>query len=622
MRQEDAARVVLVRAFEETLPHGIAGETLLEAHAAAGDPAAGPRWIECRAAYLLDHALSGHRTVVARAQLGLPGPWLSIGVAVLAGLVSNYLGPSAEIHVVLNPIVVLIAWNLAVYAALALVALRPAARAREPRSTGGRGRLSDLHDRGLAPDASRRRGLAERLLLGRARAWLLGARARLDEGIADARQVAAVAQRFAILWWPIVRPAVGLWLRRLLHLCAIGLAAGAVAGMYVRGLFFAYRVVWRSTFVNDPGVVAWILRGLVGPAALALGRPLPSTEDVVRLLGTDGDPAGPWIHLYAVTALAFVVAPRALLALATTRRLRRATREVAVDLEDDYYCDLLQKARAVSPEELEAAVRDAVRDECGRFGDRLAAFVCAKLYDGRLAPRLWSFREHGGTLRGLEEALRRECETFGPVLERELPSAQRDLEGALVGRVRRLLGEEGALETRPPGDLVGEVGAASARTATQLGERVSGDVATVVAAVVSTAVAIVAGTVSGGFGKALGVALLVGIVKSGPVGWVVGAVGGLVAAGSAFWLGRETVREGVKGVSLPAAVLKLALWHGRYTGLVADGRARCEAAIREALDAQMTPLAAAIADHVWNGLKPVVGELQRPRVTGGSRGDA
>jgi len=74
-------------------------------------------------------------------------------------------------------------------------------------------------------------------------------------------------------------------------------------------------------------------------------------------------------------------------------------------------------------------------------------------------------REQGGTLRDLEEALRRECETFGPVLERELPSAQRDLERVLVGRVRRLLGEEGALETRPPGDLVGEVGAASARTA-------------------------------------------------------------------------------------------------------------------------------------------------------------
>ena len=36
----------------------------------------------------------------------------------------------------------------------------------------------------------------------------------------------------------------------------------------------------------------------------------------------------------------------------------------------------------------------------------------------------------------------------------------------------------------------------------------------------------------------------------------------------------------------------------------------------------MTPLAAAIADHVWNGLKPVVGELQRPRVTRGRRGDA
>jgi hypothetical protein len=70
------------------------------------------------------------------------------------------------------------------------------------------------------------------------------------------------------------------------------IAAGAIAGMYVRGLFFAYRVTWESTFVNDPGVVAFLLRGLLGPAAHLLGRPLPAREDVLRLLAPEGDPAG------------------------------------------------------------------------------------------------------------------------------------------------------------------------------------------------------------------------------------------------------------------------------------------------------------------------------------------
>src|SRR5215208_505741 len=136
--------------------------------------------------------------------------------------------------------------------------------------------------------------------------------------------VNAVAQRFALLWWPIARPALRLWLRRTLHLAAIGIAIGAILGMYMRGLFFAYDVIWQSTFVKDPAVVASILRSLLGPAALVLGRTLPSTEDVTRLLTTEGDPAAPWIHLYAVSAVLFIVIPRSILTLTISRRLRRA----------------------------------------------------------------------------------------------------------------------------------------------------------------------------------------------------------------------------------------------------------------------------------------------------------
>jgi hypothetical protein len=444
--------------------------------------------------------------------------------------------------------------------------------------------------------------------------WLLRARERAGEGLDEARDAGRIGRRFALLWWPLVRPAFGLSVRRVLHLGAIGVALGAVLGMYVRGLFFAYHVVWRSTFVNDPDVVATALRVLLGPAALLLGRPLPGREDVVRLLGETGDPAAPWIHLYAVSALLVVVVPRALLALVASRRLARARDDVAVDLDAAYYRDLLDKARAVSPEKLEAAVRGAVRDECARFAGRLAEFVCVELYDGCIAPRLRTFREEGGKLRTLEAALGAECERFGPALAREVPDAQRDLERGLLTRVRRLLGADAAIDARPAGDLLGDVGGASARAAMDAGERMSADVAAVVATVVSAAVATVAGTVSGGFGEALGVALLVGLVESGPVGWVVGAIGGLVAAGGVFWLGRERLREGVKDVPLPAAVLKVVLWRGRYERLIADGRTRCLAAVRDGLAPHMDPLAAAIADHVWHGLRRVVGELQRPRV--------
>jgi hypothetical protein len=62
--QETAARVVLVRAVEETLPEPIAPETLLEAHVAAGDPGDGAPWIARRARHLLEHALAAYGQVL------------------------------------------------------------------------------------------------------------------------------------------------------------------------------------------------------------------------------------------------------------------------------------------------------------------------------------------------------------------------------------------------------------------------------------------------------------------------------------------------------------------------------------------------------------------------------
>lgn len=611
MEHEGVTKVLLVRAVEETRPTRIPPEALLEAHLAAGDPAEGAPWIARRAAYLIEHHLGSYSITVPRPETALRAQWWLILLSALIGLASNYLGPSAKIHVLWNPILILIAWNVGIYALLAFVAVIRRTRSDNPVVSDVTRRPATRRTRSRQRSRpAYRPGFLQRRFFGPALSWLLGA----TQAATNASDAKAVGARFVALWWPLIRPKIHLSLRRALHLCAIGVAVGAVCGMYVRGLFFSYDVIWQSTFIKDPHVVGTLLRYILSPASTVLGHPAASTEAVAALFTAEGAPAAPWINLYATSAMIFIVFPRGLLALGASRSLHRHQQFFQLDFFEDYYIDLVQRARAVSPKELEAATREAVRDECRQVSARLAELICVQLYDAKIVPRLWKFRDEGGTLRSLGEALTQECRTFGPVLEREIVNLERDLERSLVARVHRLLGEDRTLAPRPPSSLAVHVGEASSRAATHVEGRISGDVSAVVGSAVSTAIGVVLGTVSGGFGEALGTALLVGIVDTGPVGWIIGAVGGIVLASVALFAGRERLRQSVKILPLPAAALKVALWTGRYERLIAEGRKKCHQSVVESLAVHLDQLAVQVADHVWTGLRPLIGELQRPRM--------
>lgn len=106
-----------------------------------------------------------------------------------------------------------------------------------------------------------------------------------------------------------------------LHAGAGALALGALASMYLRGLAFEYRAGWESTFL-DAADVHRIVTLLFTPAAWLTGLPLPGVGEIeaLRVDRGPGENAGRWIHLYAVTVLAVVVLPRALLAAWAARR--------------------------------------------------------------------------------------------------------------------------------------------------------------------------------------------------------------------------------------------------------------------------------------------------------------
>jgi hypothetical protein len=382
--EESLARILLVQASEESDPEArflarrereVASR---EARAAAeGQPDEAQRFVSERARRLSDALVRRHpslRGALAALRLRIPGG-LVLLVTLAAGFTADALGSERRINLLAFPLLALLLWNAAMYLVLAL---SPLLAWREPAAP-------------LAKAAGRAAGwLARRRIVGAAPE--------------EARWLSATLHRFAALWGGPSAPILTARLRRLLHLGALGFAAGIVAGMYVRGLAFEYRASWESTFLDAPQVAA-LLGTVLGPAAALLDALRPHlepsaatllTEPAIAALRAPGDgPAAIWIHLWAITTGAGIVVPRVLLAWRERRRARRLAARLAPALDDPYFLRLRAPDRGAGvrvevlpySHRLAAASQDALLELLHElFGNRAQVEVRTGLAYGAEAP--------------------------------------------------------------------------------------------------------------------------------------------------------------------------------------------------------------------------------------------
>ncbi|MBS1104699.1 MAG: hypothetical protein H6Q91_201 [Deltaproteobacteria bacterium] len=601
MRASDAAQILLVRAVEETQPELAASHGAAEADAAASteDAEGEAEWLARRAAYRLAHDLAGYRTLLHLAAAPR-APIAALLVPFGLGAFANSLGPAAQIHVLYNPIAVLVAWNLGLYALL--IAGPFLWRTRRARGV-------DAAAPGLRTGASlafqpapRARGVRG-WLLGRAVPTLfLRLRRYGRDAVASAARSGEVARRFWSLWLDAAGALPAAALRRLFHAAAAALAVGAVAGMFVRGVFFDYAMVWRSTFIREPESAALALRLVLGPAALVLGWPLPSNDDAARMMDAAGVPAAAWIGLWAMTALLFVVIPRTVLATAGTLRSRRLQRRIALPQGDAYFESLLASVRKIQIERIEAAIGSDVRGATAKLAASVADFVCERLYDERLVPKLRAFRAQGGSVKSLEQQMEAECQAFEPELEAQLVRARADFEGTLAAAIESTLGRSFGVGAN--GGLALSAGDLSRSSQSALGTSLGREVSTAVGAAVTAGVSLVVATISGGFGHHLGAAVLVGLLHTtGPVAFLIGGLGGLGLAAMSWYVGREQLAERMRGVALPRSVARLVLREGSLSRLAARGREQCRDAVRQMLERELAPLVPQLAEQIWAKLR-------------------
>src|SRR5262249_48447357 len=162
---------------------------------------------------------------------------------------------------------------------------------------------------------------------------------------------------------------------------------------------------------SEPSVTAFV-HLLFGPSLLVsnlLGLGLANGIDIGRLLSPQGDRAAAWIHLFAITVMITIVAPRAALAAWRWRSVKRSQRDVGLRL-DPYYGGIIEAP-------VRALIEKEVANETIRFSEDVATFVGQKLYDERIVARLRRFRSEGGKVSELRSEIQSLSAAFAPQIE-------------------------------------------------------------------------------------------------------------------------------------------------------------------------------------------------------------
>ncbi len=264
---------------------------------------------------------SQERLAAWRAAATWKGPptWVVLVISFVIGLGVDRLGPSGNINLLSFPILGLLLWNVGIYLFMVLAPLLARGTAQ-----GAEGQKSRRGTSG--PVASALLWLASPLRFWRAAA------SRADHG-----DLAVNAQRYLRDWLRVGAPLHLLRAKVSMHLAAFGVMAGAVGGMYLRGLVLQYEATWGSTFLSAEAVHG-LLHFLFAPVEGFLGEDLPDVATIDSLREPHGSgPAALWIHAWALTALWLVMIPRLALGFITQVRAASLARGVELDLDSDAY---------------------------------------------------------------------------------------------------------------------------------------------------------------------------------------------------------------------------------------------------------------------------------------------
>ena len=555
--ETETLKILAVKATEENssklLTHMAVSSANISAIGAKNDE----EFIARRANYLFNLLPFSIKLVADINQF--PGNWmkLTLLISLIIGLLSNYLGPSQMIHVVYNPLTILLVWNILIYV---FMILKSFWKVKLPDSKSIKERIQqDLETEHIEePEETKKSNFILNWVIGGIWKSIIQLRAKFVDNSTKVTVMKKILPAFWSSYAEVAGKTLILRFKSLMNVSAVGLLLGALIGVYFRGLFFKYNIIWQSTFVSEPETILLMLNILFGPASLLLDGILISKETVLQLLSPEGTMAGPWIHKMALTTLLFILIPRTILAVFFTHRSRYSTKPI--DFKQPYYLESILKNRESLIEVIREGIHDIISKKITRIGRTISDFVINDYYEKIIAPILVSFREKGGKIRTLENVLLASQEKFEPILLNYLEEVQEDFRDSVLTEINLFLGRRLEIDIntisnyQPQSDEIDQ----------RLPGKIAADIGDTISGTIVTTVALAAGSISGGIGKSLGIAIISGLLGvSGPVGILIGGLIAAITLGGFYKMKRDQISGMIKDVPLPSIAIKATLTDSR-----------------------------------------------------------
>jgi len=92
------------------------------------------------------------------------------------------------------------------------------------------------------------------------------------------------------------------------------------------------------------------------------------------------------------------------------------------------------------------------------------------------------------------------------------------------------------------------------------------------------------------------------IGTTGPVGFLIGGIAGIVVGFTGLKFGRKKITKAVETVPMPGAVLRKVLWKSRFRSLIENGRKKCYESVKEQIGNEMEPQLQKLSENIWQRL--------------------